>query len=107
MYERINQLLSTDFVPRVPVEVSDIIFNKLNHQDLITASQTCKQWNERSMREPIWAKLCKTRKWNELERELTDPNDQTKYRSLYRNASQLNRVWLSGNYTSDCNLNLH
>ena len=49
MYERINELLSTDFVPRVPVEVSDIIFNKLNHRDLITASQTCRLWARRVM----------------------------------------------------------
>ena len=39
MYEKINQLLSADFVPQLPVECTDMIFTKLSCRDLCTAAK--------------------------------------------------------------------
>lgn len=107
IYEKINKLLSMDFVPRLPAEVCDQIFAKLSYEDLIAASQTSKAWYAHTIRESIWSELCRSKGWNQLENELKNLNQCAKFRSLYYRAAQLEQEWKSGEVNAESSLFLH
>merc|ERR1712130_250856 len=101
-YEKIQILLSVDFVPRLPVETIDLIFGKLSANELLMASMTCKLWRKHALRAPLWAQLCKNKNWFRLEkillRDLTPKQfeSESKYRRLYYRANKLKHNWRNG-----------
>ena len=105
-YEKLQSLLSVDFVPRLPVETIDLIFGKLSALELLMASMACKRWRKHALRAPLWAQLCKNRHWLKLEKYLLNDlspkqfDSEAKYRRLYYRATKLRKNWRNGDYKS-------
>jgi len=102
MYEQINQLLATDFVPLLPADIVDTIFGCLSSDDLLSCAKVSKQWRKFVDRETLWAKLCRRRQWSPRQNDFDGS-----WRRLFKECTMLNRVWCSGEYTAETSLFLH
>ena len=88
MYEQINQLLATDFVPLLPADIVDTIFGCLSSDDLLSCAKVSKQWRKFVDRETLWAKLCRRRQWSPRQNDFDGS-----WRRLFKECTMLNRVW--------------
>ena len=97
MYEQIQIMLSVDFIPKLPIEITDLIFSKLTAEELLNASLTSKLWHSHTMRDQLWQSLCKKRGWSSLGSDLGISGDEG-YKTLYKKAYATSKQWKKGEH---------
>ena len=97
MYEQIQIMLSTDFIPKLPIEINDLIFSKLTAEELLNASLTSKLWHSHTMRDQLWQSLCKKRGWTSLGSDLGISGGEG-YKTLYKKAYATSKRWKKGEH---------
>ena len=97
MYEQIQIMLSVDFIPKLPIEITDLIFSKLTAEELLNASLTSKLWYSHTMRDQLWQSLCKKRGWTTLGTDFGISGDEG-YKTLYKKAYATSKKWKNGDH---------